>query len=304
MIINFVTDLLQQTKEICGRNNIIPTRSKGQNFLIEETVYAKIIEAADLSKDDTVLEVGPGFGFLTRKLAAKAGRVIAVELDDKLAGLLEANLQQRGIENVEVLNENVLDLNPKSLIPNPKSQNIKIKKKLNFESRELNDYKIVANLPYNISSIFLRKFLTVKERPSEMVLMLQKEVAERIVAKPGKMSLLAVSVQFYAQASVVCFVPANAFWPAPKVDSAIIRLKIKNCKSKILGGVDKERDFFRLVRFGFAAKRKMLKNNLVAGYKINQENAENYLKLANLSPKIRAEDLSVADWIKLFELVG
>ncbi len=280
-------DIYQQTLELCKQYNIKPARSKGQNFLIKEDIYDKIINAADLKKDDVVLEVGPGLGFLTSRLADKVKQVIAVELDDKLAEYLETGLKVKGIKNVEVINEDILT---SPLTP------------LLIRRGELKGrgYKVVANLPYNITSIFLRKFLSEENKPEMMVLMLQKEVAERIVAKPGKMSLLSMSVQYYAEPEIIDYVPANAFWPEPEVDSAIIKLKVRSGKSKVNIDVDKEKDFFRLVKFGFSSKRKMLKNNLAGGYKIDQKLAENKIKISGFDPKIRAQELSIKDWIKLF----
>jgi 16S rRNA (adenine1518-N6/adenine1519-N6)-dimethyltransferase len=286
-------DLLQKTLDLSKKYNIKPARSKGQNFLISENIYDKMIEAADLRNDDVVLEVGPGLGFLTEKLASKVKKVITVELDDKLADVLLIKLDKQGITNVKVVNENILDFEFK---------------KLSSEASELSfSYKIVANLPYNISSIFLRKFLSEENKPETMTLMLQKEVAERIVAKPGKMSMLAVSVQFYADAEIIQNVGKENFWPMPEVDSAIIKLKVhKVIKSKVFeddGGVD-EKKFFRLVKFGFIAKRKMLKNNLAAGFHISQSEVSEKLKLAGFNEKIRAQELSVADWVKLLGVFG
>ncbi|MFH0923642.1 MAG: 16S rRNA (adenine(1518)-N(6)/adenine(1519)-N(6))-dimethyltransferase RsmA [Candidatus Falkowbacteria bacterium] len=277
--------MLQQTKELCKLYDIKPARSKGQNFLIKEDIYDKLIESADLTKDDTVLEVGPGLGFLTAKLAPKAKKVIAVELDDKLAEVLRIGLKAKGIKNVEVVNENILT---SPLTP------------LLIRRGELKGrgYKIVANLPYNITSIFLRQILSAEVKPNLMVLMLQKEVAERITAKPGKMNLLAVSVQFYANPEIMRIVPADNFWPQPKVDSAITRLTPRPpLLAKEMGS---EKDFFRLLKIGFSAKRKMLKNNLANGYHISHEDAGNKLKKAGLDIKIRAQNLSLEDWKKLF----
>ena len=208
-------DLLEQTKQLCKMYEIKPARSKGQNFLIDEESYDAIIRAADLKKDDTLLEVGPGLGFLTAILAKIVKRVVSVELDDKLAGLLQIALDSQGVENVEVVNQDVMKFEISDLFPLAKGE---IKR----------GYKIVANLPYNITSQFLRKFLSeVEIKPESIVLMLQKEVVERITAGPGEMSLLAVSVQFYAEAELVEVVKAENFWPAPKIDSAIVRLKLK-----------------------------------------------------------------------------
>jgi 16S rRNA (adenine1518-N6/adenine1519-N6)-dimethyltransferase len=279
-------DLLERTKEICKLYGIWPARSKGQNFLIEESVYDKIIAAADLSKNDTVLEVGPGLGFLTAKLAAAAGRVIAVELDDRLAAFLRDAISSGETENVEIFNENILDLDFKDA-----------------KYQALNsEYKVVANLPYNITSVFLRKFLTAGSKPESMVLLLQKEVAQRICSKPGDMSLLALSVQFYAAPEIVGYVPKESFWPIPKVDSAIIKLKVKSEKLKIKDSDEKK--FFRLAKFGFSAKRKMLKNNLAGGLQIKPDEAAAMLVRAGLNPKGRAEDLSVADWAKLSQILA
>lgn len=286
-------DLLSQTKELCKIYEIKPARSKGQNFLIKEDVYDKIVAAADLKKEDMVLEVGPGLGFLTAKLAEKAGRVVAVELDDKLAEVLEIGLKSQGIGNVEVINKDILELG----IMNNESWNKDFKNKTHNSLFIIHDsYKVVANIPYNISSLLLRKFLSVEHKPSLMVLMLQKEVAERICAKAGEMSLLAVSVQFYAKPEIVQIVQKNNFWPEPAVDSAIIRLTPHT--PPIKGAFEK--DFFRLVKIGFSAKRKMLKNNLANGLHIDQEEIIKKLKKADFNEKIRAQELSVENWLKLF----
>ena len=271
-------NLLEQAKELCRLYDIKPARSKGQNFLVDEKIYDDIVAAADLKPDDTVLEVGPGLGFLTAKLAKSAGRVIAVELDDKLAEILKTGLAAKGVDNVEVVNSDVLET---PLTPLLKGGN----------------YKIVANLPYNITSIFLRKFLSeTKNKPKLSVLMLQKEVAERITAKPGKMSLLGVSAQCYAKPEIIQIVEKENFWPEPQVGSAVVKISLH--PSPFLNK-EKEKEFFRLVKFGFSAKRKMLKNNLAAGLKISQADAENKITKAGFNLKIRAQELSVDDWLKL-----
>jgi 16S rRNA (adenine1518-N6/adenine1519-N6)-dimethyltransferase len=271
-------DLLNKTKEFCRIYNIHPARSKGQNFLISENIYNKIIEAADLSKDDTVLEVGPGFGFLTAKLAKNSGKVIAVELDDKLAEFLRTGLKAQGVKNVEVVNTSILDFRFKI-----------------YDLRN-NNFKVVANLPFNITSIFLRKVFEQENKPNLLVLMLQKEVAERITAKPGEMSLLAVSVQYYAEPKIIQIVKKENFWPQPEVESAIIKLKVESIKSKA-----DDKKFFQLVKIGFSARRKMLKNNLANGYHISTTESEEKIKKAGFQTKIRAQELSVDDWKKLLE---
>jgi len=278
-------DLLEQTKNLCRLYDIKPARSRGQIFLIKEKIHDDVVAAADLRPDDFILEVGPGLGFLTAKLAARAKRVVAVEIDKKLVEALKAGLVAKNIKNVEVINENVLE--------------IKIQPPL-FPPYQGGGYKIAANLPYNITSIFLRKFLEAGNKPELMVLMLQKEVAERITAEPGEMSLLAVSVQFYARPEIIEIVPKKCFWPEPEVDSAIV--KITPLNPRLSGGREREREFFRLVKFGFSARRKMLKNNLAAGLRIGQAEAAAKIKQAGFNEKIRAQELAVADWLKLFNL--
>jgi len=278
-------DLLEQTKNLCRLYDIKPVRSRGQIFLIKEKIHDDVVAAADLRPDDFILEVGPGLGFLTAKLAARAKRVVAVEIDKKLVEALKAGLVAKNIKNVEVINENVLE--------------IKIQPPL-FPPYQGGGYKIAANLPYNITSIFLRKFLEAGNKPELMVLMLQKEVAERITAEPGEMSLLAVSVQFYARPEIIEIVPKKCFWPEPEVDSAIV--KITPLNPRLSGGREREREFFRLVKFGFSARRKMLKNNLAAGLRIGQAEAAAKIKQAGFNEKIRAQELAVKDWLKLFNL--
>jgi len=331
-------DILKQTKELCRLYDITPARSRGQNFLINEQVYDKIIETAELKSEDNILEVGPGLGFLTTKMAVGANghspvqKVIAVELDNKLAEVLKVGLIAKKIDNVEAVNEDILKFQPHPTLSKFLPRRM-IRGGEGCEQSERGEegaYKIVANLPYNITSIFLRKFLSGERKPELMVLMLQQEVAERIVAKPPKMSLLAVSVQFYAKAEIIDYVPKANFWPEPEVDSAIIKItptlpspaaflaregsidyKVKKLapfsheemngrKVGIEGSVDKEKDFFRLVKIGFSARRKMLKNNLAAGLRINQAVAVNKLKMAGFNEKIRAQELSVQDWLRLF----
>lgn len=272
-------DLLKNTKDVCNKNNIVPSRSKGQNFLVNEDIYNEIVDSANLNKDDIVLEIGPGLGILTEKLAKKVKKVVAVELDDKLFKYLSAKIKTENIGNVELINADV------------------IKIKVADYGLKTNDYKIVANLPYNITSIFLRNFLTINP-PQSMVLMLQKEVAERIAAALPEMSILAISVQYYANPKILTLVAKDNFWPQPEIDSAIIKIDLKSEQDR--GSVDKEKDFFRLVKIGFSSRRKMLKNNLMSGYKFSQEIANNKIKSAGLPEKVRAQELSLQDWQKLF----
>ena len=272
-------DLSAKTREICKMLEITPTRSKGQNFLINEKIYDEIVAAAELKSDETVLEVGPGLGFLTMKLAKQVKKVVAVELDDQLANYLQMGIDAAGIDNVTIVNEDILRFNLDS-----------------YFTSDQTAYKIVANLPYNITSIFLRRFLTATHKPQSLVLMLQQEVAERIVATPPDMSMLAVSVQYYAAAKIIRIVKAGNFWPEPEVDSAIIKLEIR--PQAYEASTDKR--FFRVVKFGFSAKRKMLKNNLAAGLHLEPQIIDDILLKQGFNPKIRAENLSLQDWQKLF----
>jgi 16S rRNA (adenine1518-N6/adenine1519-N6)-dimethyltransferase len=273
--------VLEKTKKICDLHNIKPARSRGQNFLVRDDIYNDILDAADLNKDDVVLEVGPGLGFLTEKLSKRVKKVITVELDDKLAQVLKSNFSLWDVGNVEIKNMNVLDFDPEKID---------------------GEYKIVANLPYNITSVFLRKFLsTVKNKPKEIVLMLQKEVVQRIAADVPKMSILGISVQYYADTEIIRYVPREFFWPAPKVESGIIKIVTKDID------IDEkyEKDFFRFVKMGFVSKRKMLKNNLAAGLHINAPEAIELIKKAGFNEKVRAQELGVEDWKKLiFVILG
>ena len=269
--------LLAQAREVCRMFEIKPSRSKGQNFLINEKIYDDILRAADIQADDIVLEVGPGLGFLTMRLAERAEQVVAVELDDKLAAYLQMAADAGNWPNVKVVNQDILRFNVPAELP---------------ASRP---YKIVANLPYNISSIFLRTFLSAASRPAAMVLMLQKEVAERLVAKPPHMNLLALSVQYYAAPQIIREVKAGNFWPEPEVDSAIIRLDTHVQPLKM----PNERLFFRIIKSGFSAKRKVLKNNLSSGLLLDQATISQALRDAGWPLTIRAEELSLEDWQKL-----
>lgn len=269
--------LLNKTIEICKAYDISPSKTKGQNFLINEKVYDKIIETANLTKDDTVLEVGPGLGFLTSLLSKNSRHVTSVELDDRIVQMLEIALESQNVKNVDIINEDILNIDIDDVVTG--------------------EYNVVSNLPYNITSIFLRKFLTLDNKPKQMVLLLQKEVVERIIAAPPQMSILAISVQYFAEVKIIEVIPAKDFWPAPKIDSAIIKISIR--KEKLLNKKD-EKQFFRLVKVGFSSKRKMLKNNLSAGFRIEQDKASKLITQVGFNEKIRAQELTVKDWLLLF----
>ena len=271
---------------------IIPKKSLGQNFLVNPRVLDKIVAAAEITKDDIVLEVGPGTGNLTKKLAEKTGRVIAIEKDRQLIGFLKNKLSENSAiaEKSEIIEGDVLKIN---------FSDLKIKE----------DYKIVANIPYYITSRFLRKIFTEWPRPKLIVLIIQKEVAQRIMASPPHsklsvgasrphMNLLALSVQFFAEPKIINYVSKNNFRPRPKVDSAIIKLTPKP-KFYILNS----KFFFNIVRAGFSQKRKLLISNLVAKLKIKKEDAVKIFAKFGIDEKSRAENLDLDDWIKLAKII-
>lgn len=261
-----------------------PKKSLGQNFLKDEAVLNRIIEAANLSNDDVVIEVGPGQGALTGKLVEKCKQVIAVELDDRLIEPLHTKFV--GINNLEIIHDDILKINLPQLVG---------------EKLKVDNYKVVANIPYYITAPIIRLFLETKIPPSEVIFMVQKEVAERICAKPGEMSILAVSVQYYAKAEFCFTVFKESFDPVPKVDSAILRITRNNNQETITK--EETKKFFRVVKSGFSAKRKTLINNLSNGLQIDKKEIEEKLLSLGFSANTRAQELGVEDWKKLSDLL-
>jgi len=276
---NGANNMKSKAIQIFKKYNLEPKKFLGQNFLIDKKALAKIIEAADLKSSDNVLEVGPGLGFLTKELMAKAKKVVSVEIDKSLNFILRQEFKKR--KNLELVKADIL-----------KIEFDKLKRLFNNE-----DYKIVANLPYQITSRFLRKFLSARYHPKQMVLTLQREVAERICAKAGQHSLLSLSAQFYSSPKIIDLVKPESFFPQPKVFSAIVKFeKIQ----KNMANVD-EKMFFRLLRIGFSAKRKQLQNNLANGFHEKNEKIKNILLNLGFSDKVRAQNLSIDDWILLYQ---
>ena len=270
-------------KTLFRRYKIRPLKKFGQNFLIDKDILKQIVEAADISPEEVILEIGPGIGNLTQELAKKAKKVVTIEKDQKMVEILKE--VTKNFQNIKIIERDILKIDPKSYLLNTKS------------------YKIVANLPYYIVSPVIRKFLESKFPPKEMILMAQKEVAQRICAKPPDMNLLAISVQFYARPEIVSYVSKKSFWPQPKVDGAILKIsKIKNQKSKINKNL-----FFKIVRAGFSHPRKQILNNLSKGLalslpnglKLEKEQVRFWLLKNGVQPNQRAETLKIEDWIKL-----
>lgn len=253
-------------------------KSLGQNFLQDDFALEAIASAAQIQPTDSVLEIGPGLGSLTRHLAASAREVVAVELDGRLIQPLQAILVPN--QNVRIVQGDILKLAPHELITEQ-------------------EYIVVANIPYYITSAVIRHLLESKVKPRRVVLTIQKEVAERICAKPGDMSLLALSVQIYGEPRIAARIPAEAFFPKPKVDSAVLCVDIfssPRIESEYL------ETFFKLTKAGFSQKRKTLRNSLAAGLHISPAQAEELLQGANIESRRRAETLSIEEWQTLCRL--
>lgn len=260
-------------KGLLKKYNIKPKKSLGQNFLTSQKIVEKIINVSSLKKDDVVLEIGPGLGILTKKLAQEVKKVITIEKDEKICEILKEEL--KGLNNIEIINQDIL-------------------KTTNYQLPTAN-YKVVANLPFNIASAIIRIFLEANPQPNEMILMVQKEVAQRICAKPPDMNILAISVQLYARPEIAFFVSKKLFSPKPKVDAAILKISKINQKRN----VDFNKYFFEIVKAGFSHPRKQIINNFEKSLNLNKDTIELWLKKNNLNPKQRAETLSVQDWINL-----
>ncbi|MBE7472132.1 MAG: 16S rRNA (adenine(1518)-N(6)/adenine(1519)-N(6))-dimethyltransferase RsmA [Anaerolineales bacterium] len=271
--------------------NLQPRKSLGQNFLVDPVHLAKIVAVAELTPADTVLEIGPGPGVLTRLLAEKASQVIAVELDPHMVNLLHNEYGH--LKNLTVVEADILQTDLDRLL-----SSIKHDPQPPTPNPQPPTYKVVANLPYYITSAVIRHLLESSPRPERVVVTVQKEVAQRMVAKPGQMSLLAVSVQFYGRPSLAHHIPAGAFYPAPKVDSAVVRIDTFTQPPVAVTAAD---HFFRVVKAGFGQKRKQLKNALAAGLHRPMPEITAALVNANIDPTRRAETLSLEEWARLAE---
>jgi 16S rRNA (adenine1518-N6/adenine1519-N6)-dimethyltransferase len=249
-------------------------KSLGQHWLYDEASLQAMCVAADVRDTDVILEIGPGLGTLTELLVKQAERVIAVEFDDKLAASLPARIKA---DNLEVLSQDILDFDFTSLPP---------------------DYKIVANIPYYLTSHLIRVISETPNPPRTAVLLVQKEVAQRVAAQPGDMSLLSVTAQFYWRVSVALEVPARLFTPPPKVDSQILvleRLPMPRLPET------QAKDFFRLVKAGFSQRRKTLLNSLSAGLHLSRDETQAICSAASIDPRRRPQTLSLDDWQALYQ---
>jgi 16S rRNA (adenine1518-N6/adenine1519-N6)-dimethyltransferase len=263
---------------ILKRYGLRADKSLGQNFLQDPFALEKIAGAAEIEPGDSVLEIGPGLGSLTRYLAVSARQVTAVELDADLLPPLKAILKPH--TNVRLIHGDILKLSPSKLIDQP-------------------NYIVAANIPYYITSAIIRHLLEHEPKPRRMVLTMQKEVADRICAAPGDLSLLALSVQVYGDPVITGRIPAGAFYPTPKVDSAILRLDIY--ESPLISH-QQLATFFKLIKAGFGQKRKTLRNSLSSGLHIPSAEAESMLKQTGIDPQRRAETLSIPEWRVLCDI--
>jgi 16S rRNA (adenine1518-N6/adenine1519-N6)-dimethyltransferase len=265
---------IRKIKQLLEMYGARPNKDLGQHFLIEEKYLDQIMDAAAPLEGKTALEIGPGLGVLTKKLSKEASQVVAIEVDGRMVSIL------------------------KTVCLNCTNLTVKEMDVRHYDPAQLGEYKIVANLPYYLTSHIIRKFLEEKNKPEEMVILVQKEVADRICAKPNRMSTLSVSVQFYGAPEMIGVVPREAFYPTPQVSSAIV--KIKTYKTPLFSDVNTEK-FFRLVKAGFGEKRKQLVNSLATlGY--DKEELRLFLKKVNINPERRAETLTLAEWRNIYKI--
>ncbi len=268
-------------KKIMNETGFKFSKSLGQNFLIDEHIVENIVNAMDIQPDDIVLEIGPGIGTITKEAANRCKKVYAIEIDKSLIPILNKTLEEN--ENVEIINNDILKIDIKEL----------------FKEKEINQpVKVIGNLPYYITTPIIMKFLEEKVEMISFTTMIQKEVADRINAKPGKKDYgaLSVAVQYYCEVDLVAQVPKTVFMPQPKVDSTVIKLTKREAPPVEL---DNEAMFFKVMRSGFQQRRKTLHNALSNGLGINKEIIEKSLITSDIDPKRRAETLSIQEFATL-----
>lgn len=263
--------------------NVRAKKSLGQNFLRDTNIIEEIIRVAEVGEEDRILEIGPGDGALTAYLVSRAKQVSAIELDSELIPRLAERFRES--DTLSLLEGNILELD--------------VNQYLSESGFEDGKYKVVANIPYYITAPIIRLLLSVSIRPERIVLMVQEEVADRLSAHPGGMSILSVMAQYYADVHKEIFVPKTAFYPVPKVDSTVVRIVPKRTFDR-----DGDRRLFRVVRAGFSARRKTLANNLASSFRIPREEIVSMLAAIGLGPSVRAQELSVEEWERLAEPIA
>lgn len=266
-----------RARAVLQQYGIRPRKRLGQNFLIDASVLDRIIAASKLSRQERVLEVGAGLGALTVRLARTAEQVFAVEVDRRFEPILREVLQ--GFDNVQLYFEDILQIDLSGVSkPGP--------------------YRVVANIPYNITSLLIRRLLETPQRAQSLALTIQREVAERIVAQAGEMNLLALSVQLYGRPEIAFEIPAQKFYPQPEVDSALLVVRIFEEQRLSPEAVER---LFAIAHAGFQQKRKMLRNALAGGLGLKKEVVEAWLDNADISPRLRAQELELDAWLRLSE---
>lgn len=284
-------NVYEETKQIMNRYNIKADKSLGQNFLINDDVIEKIIDSADIQKEDLIIEIGPGLGVLTNRLLQKANNVIAIELDGRMVKVLEnrfqSNIANQFSNKLEIINEDVLKLNLSEIIEQKRKQ------------ENINKVKVVANLPYYISTPIIIKLLENQKNINEIIVMVQKEVAERLTAKTGKRTAGAITyiVEYYAEAEEIVNVPKESFVPSPKVESEVIKLKTR---TEPIIDVKDEELLFNLIQKAFSQRRKTLINALTNTNMIkNKNDGEHLLEEIGLRNDVRGEKLTLQQFGKL-----
>lgn len=267
---------IKERLEILG---IRPSKGLGQNFLINSRAYEKIVESGNIEGGENVLEIGPGLGTLTEYLTKTGAKIVAIEKDRKLISFLKSLFEK---SDVTIVEGDVLKINPSEL------------------GLSKNNYKVIANIPYYITSRLLRNIFELWPKPKLIVLLVQHEVAQRIIAKPPHMNILAISVQYFSRPKIIGKIPKGSFYPSPEVDSSIIQL------TPLIQTSDPDitKRFFKVVKIGFSSKRKKLINNLSAGLKLNKKDIENTMLSLEIDPGFRPENLTIEQWQKLAKKLG
>lgn len=267
---------VENFKKFLQSRGINPNKTYGQNFLMNDVILEDIVDAASISKDETVVEVGPGIGNMTEKLSERAGKVVVVEKDEQFRNIL-FGLARRN-KNVKLFFGDVLTTN--------------------FWEEVEGDYKVVANIPYYITGKIIQLFLRAEHKPKSLTLLTQKEVAENIVAEPGHLNLLGVSVQLVGEGKIISVVPKESFFPPPKVMSAVVQIKLFP-KPKL--HADEEKKFFKLLKAAFLGKRKQLHNSLSSNLKLDHETVSKNISGVGLVTNTRPQEISVETWIELYK---
>ncbi len=274
--------MIQKPSELLKKFDFYPKKSLGQNFLYDSVWINRIVTAAEISGADVVLEIGPGSGSLTTALSSVARKVIAVEIDNRLIPILNDVLSEN--RNVTIVSGDILDYEPHKLMT----------------QYDVSNFVVVANIPYYITGQIIRHLFQSSMLPRSITRSVQKEVAERMIATPGQMSLLAVRAQFYSDVKIVDYIPAGAFYPVPAVDSALVRLDVFDPANHVHADSSL---FFQIVRAGFGQKRKQLQNALSNGLRINKEHTLNALANIGLDSRCRAQALTMQDWADLTDML-